>query len=169
MDFLTFLYKTAPKTLPPKCLIALDPGETTGWALFTNGSLEAFGQLPTHTVAQSVALLTDLFQEHLPNTVVYEDYRIYAWKAQSHSWETLHTPRLIGCIQTLVTQQSIQVCAQMAQQPKVFCTNDKLKMWGLYKPGVKHALDAIRHGTYYMLFNHKKYTSVSTENTTQAL
>lgn len=157
MDFPTFLSKASPGVPVPKCLIALDPGETTGWALFHDARLTDCGELPTHTIKKSLDLLTALFDKHNPERIVYEDYRIYGWKTQSHSWDALFTPRLIGCLQTMAAIRDLPWSTQMAQQPKQFCTDDKLKMWGMHQKGMRHARDAIRHGTYYMLFNHKKY------------
>lgn len=172
MDFPTFVQKNDPKQLTPmpKCLIALDPGETTGYAVFIDGKLlkRETTQLATHTIAISVPLLMNRLKQLSMYTypqqtrVVYEAYRVYAWKAQGHSWDTLHTPRLIGCIQTLCTLLDIPIISQMAQQPKQFCTDQKLKLWGYYQPGMRHARDAIRHGCYYILFNHKKYRTAIT-------
>lgn len=157
MNFNTFRLKNDPDTPTPKCLLALDPGETTGWAVFKDGVLANYGQLPTHTVEASVPIIMNLLEEYEPTKLVYEDYKVYGWKTQSHAWDSLHTPRLIGNIQTLCVLQNIPISAQMAQHAKQFCTDSKLKMWGYYKPGMKHARDAIRHGCYYILFNHKKY------------
>lgn len=140
----------------PKTLLALDPGETTGYALFKYDHMVEAGQLATHNVYAGVDLLEEMLKKHQPDMVVYEDYRVYAWKAQSHSWETLHTPRFIGAIQTLTYLRQIPVLAQMAQQAKMFCTDQKLQQWDYYQKGQRHARDAIRHGCYYLLFNNGK-------------
>lgn len=155
--FLQFLNKARKDYTPPKTLIALDPGETTGLAIFRNGMLDVIDQLPTHYVApDGVKILNNLFLTEKPDAVVYENYLVYDWKTKSHSWNTLHTPRLIGSIQTLTYLQKIPVYTQMAQQPKKFVTDARLDDWKYYKKGQKHARDAIRHGTYYMLFNDGK-------------
>jgi hypothetical protein len=112
--------------------------------------------LNTHTIYSGVRLLEEEFQYHSPDMVVYEDFRIYDWKAASLSWNTLHTPRLIGAIQTLTFQRAIKVFTQMAQQPKGFVTDAKLEQWGYYKKGQRHARDAVRHACYYLLFNNGK-------------
>lgn len=153
-SFPAWLQKLNKKNLPiPERLICLDPGETTGFAYFVDGELVSWKQLATHNIYAGIDILTEEFDTLKPTMVVYEDYRVYAHKAETHSWNTLHTPRLIGGIQTLCHQRGIPRFCQMAQQPKMFCTDVKLRHWGYYKQGQKHSRDAIRHGTYYLLFN----------------
>jgi hypothetical protein len=43
----------------------------------------------------------------------------------------------------------------MAQQAKAFWTDEKLKLVGLYEPGMKHARDALRHLLYLICFGKK--------------
>lgn len=156
MLFDEFLRRSRPKLpLPIPTLYCFDPGETTGYALFINGELKLHQQIPTHTVQTSVAMLDNILRHATPkDKVIIEDYKVYAWKAEHHSWQSLHTPRLIGCFETLCAQRNIVPIFQMAQQPKGFVTDKKLHEWGYYKPGMKHARDAIRHGCFYLLHNY---------------
>lgn len=144
---------------PPKTLLALDPGETTGAAVYTDGILTGYDQLDTKDINKSTDIILKAIQEIKPNIVVYEDYKVYGWKADSHSWAALHTPQLIGTIQTLCHIYRIPVFSQMAQEAKHFCTDKKLKYWDYWAPGMKHARDAIRHGAYFLLFNLAKVPS----------
>lgn len=155
VDFLTFLCK-AKRPTPPERLLALDPGETTGYAYFHRGQLVESGQLSTQYVKTSIKPLSDFFDAHSTSLVVFEDYRIYSWKTDTHTWASLHTPQLLGVIETLCYLRQIKTFRQMAQQPKQFCTDEKLELWHMYKIGERHARDAIRHGCYYQLFNHGK-------------
>jgi hypothetical protein len=41
----------------------------------------------------------------------------------------------------------------MAHQAKGFVTDEKLKAWGFYQKGVRHARDSIRHACYFLLFD----------------
>lgn len=153
-DFKSLLQKVRGKDwqAPPEVL-ALDPGETTGWALFEYGLLVDAGQTNKHKeVVTAVTELQMLFRMTNPSFVVIEDYRVYAHKAKSHSWEALHTPKLIGAIQALCAVRGTADILQMASS-KQFVTNDKLRMWKMYYKGKPHANDAIRHGCYYLLFN----------------
>lgn len=139
----------------PEHLVALDPGETTGYAYFHNGELAEYSQLPTHRVRKSIPILQKFIKD-TTDLVVYEDYKVYGWKTESHAWESLHTPKLIGAIEAVCYITNTPTFTQMAQQAKQFVTDQKLKDWGYYYEGLRHTRDAIRHGCYYMLFNHHK-------------
>lgn len=137
----------------PYRLIALDPGETTGYTLFVNGIKKDTKQLDTHNMAQATKLLMNLLVKEQPDFLVYENYKVYDWKTESHSWSQLHTSQFIGTIRTLCTLHDIPYHTQMAQQAKGFCDDTKLKEWGYYDKGMKHARDAVRHACFYILFN----------------
>lgn len=140
---------------PPKKLISLDPGQTTGIAIFKDGILDYQDQLITKNLKQGFNVLKSILVGE-DTMVVYEDYRVYGFKAESHSWSALHTPQLIGLIRTLCYLNNLRTFTQMASLAKGFCTDPKLKMWGLYAPGMKHARDAVRHGCFYLMFNNGK-------------
>lgn len=142
--------KQTPEWRPPERLLAVDPGETTGWALFANLDLVDCGQIPTKL--DPAGELEKLLDKTQPLVVVAEDYRIYKWKAKQHTGSDLFTPRLLGALDLLCHQRGIPLYLQMAQLAKVFCTDDKLKHWGFYKKGQRHARDAIRHGCYWLVF-----------------
>lgn len=137
----------------------MDPGETTGYAVFqANGAnaptlLEA-GQLNTKTVESGHDSLSDAFTRIKPDHVVFENYLVYSWKAQEHSFNELVTPQIISVIKLQCKSQGIKYDMQMAGQAKGFVDNDKLRAWGLWHRGQKHARDATRHGVYWLLFTH---------------
>lgn len=135
---------------PPK-LLCLDPGETTGWAVFENGELTKQGQ--TRTVDDWWAI-HNLVKEINPSHVVFENYRVYAHKLERHSNSEVFTLRLVGVIEYLCdVYLGIPRMDQMAHQAKGFVTDEKLKAWGMYSKGQRHARDAVRHGVYYLLFD----------------
>lgn len=133
-------------------LLALDPGETIGWAVFEKGELTNWGQLKCEAPAQ-FRDVEDLIDQHKPEFIVCEAYRIYSWKRDQHVWSDLLTVRLIGAIELLCIQREISFETQMAAIGKGFCTDSKLKTWGYWKPSQRHARDAIRHGCYWLLFS----------------
>lgn len=134
---------------PPARLMSLDPGETTGWAFFEGGDLADSGETgPDDTMIETHDLIYDLE----PDMLVIEDYKIYGWKANTHQWSSLFTPRLIGAIELTCILYDIDIHKQMAQEAKGFCTNKKLKQWNYYKTGKPHVRDAIRHGCYWLVF-----------------
>jgi hypothetical protein len=153
---------TKLKRWPPRniTLLALDPGETTGYC-YMNLTLHSVafnaGQLETDSIDAAVGAIDPFFRGgdglHL-DVVVCEDYRVYSWKSDQHKWASLHTAQLIGCIRTLCRVHNMeQPVMQMAIQAKEFCTDDKLRLWGMYQPGKQHARDAIRHACSFLLFD----------------
>jgi hypothetical protein len=159
MTFEELLKKTRKNYTPPERLLCLDPGFTTGVALFTNGTLTSWEQvrtIETETEKINWMNLQDLFNRMKPTHIICEDYRIYAHKLDQHTFSSVTTLRLIGGIELLSLLDHVPIDYQMAMQAKGFCTDDKLKTWGYWQPGMKHSRDAIRHGCYFMLFNKKE-------------
>lgn len=140
---------------PPHKLVAFDPGHTTGIATFIDGQLQQVDQLATHPMPDAIDILNQYITEDI-DQIVYEDYKVYAWKSDDHKWASLFTPQLLGVIQTLAQLKDIPIYSQMAQQAKGFCSDKILKEWDYYPTSLKHGRDAIRHGCYYLLFNHGK-------------
>lgn len=150
-QFVTNVRRRTPNWAPPERLLALDPGETMGWAVFENFQVIAADQvrLKEDPFKPTIAL----FDQWMPTHVVMEDYKIYAWKATKHSWSELFTPKLLGTIELLCAQRELPIKKQMAQLAKGFCSDEKLLRWGIDPKGKKHARDAVRHGAYFILFD----------------
>jgi len=136
-------------------VLALDPGETTGIAYFEGPTLKIYQQIKEPTVELAASHLKDVIELYKPDIVVMEDYRVYSWKTKDHAWNSLHTSRLIGAVEYVCFERRVPLWKQMAQMPKGFCTDDKLRALGYYVGG-KHARDAVRHGLYYLLFDSAK-------------
>ncbi len=141
----------AKRQPPPKLLIVFDPGETTGYAFFQDGILTQYKEIPTPTIHDATPVLARLVTPY--REVVVENYQVYKWRMKQHVGDTLHTPRLIGCIETLCALNDILPTKQLAQNAMKFATDEKLKAWGMYVKGKPHARDAIRHGILYLLFH----------------
>ncbi len=136
-------------------IIGLDPGHCSGFCVMQDGELIEVGQLHTPDIESSLKPLDTMFQKYIGKGEVRcacEDYRIYGSRSRQHAWSSLHTPRLIGMVETLCMQYDIQLVKQPAYIAKAFVTNDKLKAWNLYQVGMRHACDALRHTCYYLLF-----------------
>jgi len=158
VDFDILLKQCLKGHKAPKALLCFDPGETTGWALFLNGKLVEKGQIVTKDLVVAYTELTKLFQTKLPTHVTIEEYRVYAWKAANHTWSQVHTARIIGMLFYLhftFVGPGSKPHLELAQGPKNFVTDSKLKKWNMYYSG-KHSRDAIRHGLYYLLFIYPK-------------
>lgn len=149
-------------------VFALDPGETTGYCILDltdmhEGVLGATqGQLDTSTLPVACKQLSNLFRKIGPATswaIIIEDYRVFAWKKDSHSFSELHTAKVIGGLCWETTQRGLKYIMQTPQQAKNFVDNDKLKKWGFYHPTQRHAMDATRHALYYLTFGPSKKQS----------
>jgi hypothetical protein len=164
----------------PERLLCLDPGETTGWALFEHQQLVRWEQIETVKDEQIIwKNLIDLFIDTNPTYIVCEDYRIYEHKLARHSFSPVLTLRLIGGIDLLsfmgwyvqavdrvyadsrdkstnfLMRCTCPIHYQMATTAKGFVTDDKLKYWDFWQDGMRHSRDAIRHGCYFLLFYKK--------------
>lgn len=140
----------------PGRLITFDPGETTGYSIWDNSKLVECGQLNTFQVRASVNTMRywlDQKFENIPKDqryVVIEEYRVYAHKAEGHAQDNMHTSRFIGSLETLLTLRGIKYEMRGAGLAKGFATDEKLKDWGMWQRGERHARDAIRHGVYFL-------------------
>jgi hypothetical protein len=161
-DMFWGICSAASKIMKPKelfgdrCILALDPGETTGIANWKEGQilLTQWDTGPT-ILGKSYKRLERFVMDNGVDHLRYEDYKVYAWKADDHKWASLHTAQWIGGIRIFCEIQGLAHSKKMAQQAKAFWTDDKLKLCGLYEPGMKHARDALRHLLYYMCFPDK--------------
>lgn len=141
----------------PERLLCLDPGKTTGWCLFVDGKLQSWGQVEDCYDDDNINIqgMMDLFQAVKPTFICYEDYRVYSHKLDRHSYSPVMTVRLIGMVETYCQMNNIKTHKQMASTAKTFCTDEKMKSWGFWQEGMRHARDAIRHGCYFLLFYKK--------------
>lgn len=149
------LWKQSVRAAPQSTILAFDPGETTGVALLhrTQTTIHVRSwQIQTSDLISAHEIVKPIIAEKDNDIVVCEDYKVYGWKTQQHSWSSLHTPKLIGTISSLCADSNIPLRMQMAQQVKYFCTDEKLRYWGVYNSGNRHANDAVRHAVYYFLF-----------------
>ena len=135
-------------------VLAVDPGDTTGYCVFDNCQLTEAGQLGTKGAL--VEPIRDLIERVQPSVVVAEEYRIYPDKALEHTHSVVPTIKLIGALEYVCRQRGIPIYFQAAATAKGFGTDDKLEMWGFWQRGQQHARDAIRHAIHYILFGSTK-------------
>jgi hypothetical protein len=127
-------------------MIGLDPGGTTGWALY-------YPDLGKFTVGQitgddSHRKVGNLLQYNRPAKVIYErfDYRAKQRAAD------LTPVEIIGVIKLYhQNHPKTELVAQSQLKGKTgLWTDDKLKALELYVPGQPHAMDALRQVLYYL-------------------
>jgi len=147
IDFDTLVHKTRNDKFIPITTLALDPGDTTGIAVFSGTEL-----VHAEEVMGDHATMAGLFNRFQPTVVVAEEYRIYETHARVHIHSTVPTLRLIGGIEMLCHLSAIPLYMYGAGRHKPFSTDDKLKAWGFYQNTYRHANDAIRVGMYHIIF-----------------
>ena len=106
--------------------------------------------LPGATSGKGSVTLKECYMD-TTDAVIIENYRIYAHKLEQHSSSDVPTLQLIGAIKYMLYKRNIPYKLQMAQQAKGFVTDAKLKEWGMWDIGHKHARDACRHCVYYLV------------------
>lgn len=134
----------------PLRVLALDPGDTTGWCVFDGGELNRADQMPGTPL--NIAKLIDAAK---PDVVVIEEYRIYGWMTQQHAWSDVPTLRLVGAAELACAERGVALVKQSPKNVKPFCTDEKLKRWEIFQTRRKHANDAIRHAAFFLLFGQR--------------
>ena len=150
------LYQRYRKCEPPKRkMLALDPGNMCGCAIFQGVELLDWMQVPFVEDNNGIILFDNihkLLEEVKPERLVVEDYLVYEQKLQQHTFSRVPTIQIIGAIKYWAYLNGIPIQLYKAQTHKTFCTDAKLKEWGYWKPGMRHSRDAIRIGCYDTLF-----------------
>jgi hypothetical protein len=134
-------------------LLALDPGETTGCAIWYPSTEEIYlFQLDTRQIGPGHDHILFILKTLAPAHVRYEDYRVYGHMTDQHAFAHLHTARFIGAIEVAlhIAELTEHSSSCLAVHAKAFWTDEKLKMCNLYDPGMNHARDAQRHLLRYM-------------------
>lgn len=126
-------------------IAAIDPGKTTGVAFID----EEF-DLDVHLLeTKSRVELSKLLIEEKPKFIICESFRI---TRRSNS-SSLVAVEMIGIVKLAADVVDALVIFQTPSYAK-FWTAKKLSSIGLYRPGMPHAMDALRHLVQYVT-NHK--------------
>ena len=131
-------------------LLCLDPGGTTGVAVFeysdnTEATLEYYDQVPGSL--KGFIEWYEIYSSKLNwDVVVCEDFTLRI----NVKFPDLSPVYIIGALEALEWPK-VPDYQQPTQKP--LCDDDRLKKLGLHKPGKGHANDAIRHGIIYLRRN----------------
>jgi len=132
-------------------ILWLDPGGTVGWANFQKPNQRdgyTSGQFDHSETWDQLNLAFELWNIDLLGYESFQ-YRNNLPRADLTPVEN------IGVIQEWARQHHVETYSQVPGQAvgkQAFFTDDRLKVLGLYKPGKKHANDAMRHLLYYLSF-----------------
>lgn len=154
--------------------IAIDPGETSGWAYYRaqmmgiNTTASATGTVGTglysyewydeewnvgqiDTSKSSEDLILLLEQNHTQEYwVICERFVPRPGKVGA---KLDVTPHVIGAVELFIDDRKLRdnYVQQMPAQAKNFVPNATVKKLGLWYPGQKHAMDAMRHLLFWLV------------------
>lgn len=153
-------------------VLALDPGGTTGWVLYTlkeetYGLTEKWdeGQLgPEEHHVDLYMLINSLCMEALAQNdefiVVCESFEFRQNRQRDNI--NLMSKEYIGVVKLIAQTLGIPVVFQTAGAAKPFVTDQKLKAMLLYSTNQRHANDAKRHAVFYLVTKKKLHHLVET-------
>lgn len=133
-------------------VIALDPGNSTGWCLRTGA-----GKLIGGTIGECHADVWKLLCRYNPDVVVFETFQMYPGKAQKLIWNTFYPCEVIGVIKLWHALQNFEEGKLVGLQPSVkkfALANSELDLWKTVErecgqPATEHMRDAVRLLRYY--------------------
>lgn len=129
-----------------KSILALDPGESTGWCF-----LGANNQMQAGTASKDHHEVYILMEDLHPDIVVYESFNLYPGKAQKLIWNSFYPCEVIGVIKlvcqiwgTEIVKQAPPVKKYAGPLPKMFVDLSRTEKL------TEHSKDACQHLCYYL-------------------
>lgn len=127
--------------------LALDPGGTTGCAIF-NGNHD--DGISTWEDVYDEYTLHDTLESTKPDIIICENF---LW--QPRNKVDFRPVKALGIIEGYCTHSGTKLVMQNPSTGKGFWTNAKLKACGEYVVGSEHERDAVRHLLHYLSFKVK--------------
>lgn len=144
--------------------LSVDPGDTTGWALWLDERLLESGQTPNWEFVDDVAHTLAVGAGDTPllpegpkgwanlELLLIEDFVLYPWELREGNldFDSVETARVIGGLLTIARLADIPVVLQGAdiKDGAIAGGAEALFVRPLHEN--RHANDAIMHGTYYV-------------------
>lgn len=125
-------------------VLALDPGETTGWAVadFEESRIIAWGEM------EMWYRIDELLKKYSPEFIIHETFALYPWMAKSMSWSTFPTVEVIGAVKYCALRDGITVIAQPAA--------DKKQSHFYFNHQSRHVRDAVAHAVVFCRRNKRE-------------
>lgn len=135
---------------PPDHLIAFDPGKTTGVAYFVNGQVKAQHQIKLDDLDEFLEDKYErIFRNADPGVVIYENFKLFSWRAKQQSGSAMEASQAIGMIKSFARRTRASIFDQSPQIKPI-----GYKWAGLTAPknhSKSHEVDAYVHGVYWMV------------------
>lgn len=131
--------------------LAIDPGNSTGWALFDNaGETVEIGKIKGHDN------FLDWLEEQSPLKIILENYKVgrSGGSQFTNSFSDVPTLQLIGAIKRVAKKAKIEVIEQTPND--MYMGLRYLGLWQVYRGGktkqhVPDDVSALAHGRYYLV------------------
>lgn len=141
-----------------KSILALDPGEHTGWCY-----QDPEGDIVGGTAGKDHVEVATLLMTLMPDIVVMERFNLYPQMAKSLAWNSFYPCEVIGVIRYLCMRFDIPLVEQAPSIKKYFGgfqldwdtlkINAKVKGFNV----TEHTKDAYQHYRYFLRNGAKKY------------
>lgn len=136
-------------------ILALDPGESTGWVLGTEEKAIRGG-----TCGRNHLDVARLIKEEVPDVIVLERFNLYPGMAKSLAWNSFYPCEVIGVIKYMAMTMNIPIVEQAPSVKKYAGDIQKYSDWHFIKErctGVtEHTKDAYQHYRYFLIHGLKK-------------
>lgn len=140
-------------------VIALDPGNSTGWVgrvpVYGNKDEVVSSMLVGGTIGEDHCAVYRLLEDFQPDIVVFETFQMYPGKAQKLIWNTFYPCEVIGVIKLWAMQRGNK-CKLVGLQPSVkkyALGNSEQELWKTVdrfgQPATEHLRDAVRLLRYF--------------------
>lgn len=132
-------------------LFCVDPGITTGWAIFDGDMPTSFGEMKTNEFYDYLNN-DDYWMDNLPNFVIMEDYLVRPPEAKGydHSWGRVEPVQVIGAVQCWARGWKLPVELQQPSLLKPAAKRFKMRDPSNSKLANRNAIAAILHGRIFL-------------------
>lgn len=150
-------------------ILCVDPGEETGWSIWSGSRLLGGGQTKLghfkhdvwDAVFDNVGPLAEGEEDCLHTGVtakdnvgpftlfVIEQFVLYPWKAQSLAWDEFRTSQLIGALKLIAERGDIEVEKQAAKIKERAMAGGAGELFVRPLRENRHQNDSIMHGFFY--------------------
>lgn len=127
-------------------ILALDPGESTGWCFLSRDN-----QMRAGTIPKNHLRVSELISSIYPDIIVYESFNLYPGKAQKLVWNSFYPCEVIGVICHECMYWDIPYIKQ-APSVKKYAGPLPQKFVDLSRKEklTEHSKDACQHLCYYL-------------------
>ena len=131
-------------------ILALDPGESTGWVLGTETEAIRGG-----TCGRNHREVARLIIDEKPDIIVLERFNLYPGMAKSLAWNSFYPCEVIGVIKYIAMSMDTPIVEQAPSVKKYAGDIQKYVDWHFIKDRctkvTEHTKDAYQHYRYFLI------------------